>query len=452
MVAHEAPAQSPEKQKKRPEIPKSREIFAGDINDAVITVQNITGFEITPEWWVAEVGNDGTTEEILDRFDTAFEQFVHLELGIDTETKTKTKTENLQEKVISEADKQLSEFDSTIPEIAEKHQLREEFIDALAEHLKEKYFPSPATGIAWSEYNGYDKDYQKRNEDRTNTGSLQVSHYAGGNVTAVASINIDPTSGEATNGHDHRPEATSHRDTEIAWQEYILATPEDERFVIFEGEPDNSETRDEAIIARSDSGLLQYLAHESQLDPESIVSGDPKVEYARAELEKQGFSPADIQLYELIRHLSHDPKKEVDDLNLELYGAAALVGVEGFPVLNQDEKTELLTKKHGIDDLRARAAVLAGTLNQQLKTFKLPEFIITTNGDIHYEQQAIEVLNQSWDPRSEGLLADIQRANLEIRDKYLFEQIATALEQGKKPFIVFGGSHISALQPALEHL
>ena len=83
---------------------------------------------------------------------------------------------------------------------------------------------------------------------------------------------------------------------------------------------------------------------------------------------------------------------------------------------------------------------------------KLTELIISTNGDINYEQQAIEVLNQSWDPRSEGLLADIQRANLEIRDKYLFEQIATALEQGKKPFIVFGGSHISALQPALEHL
>ncbi len=360
--------------------------------------------------------------------------------------------ESSQERIITEADKQLSEFDSTIPETAEKHQLRKEFIDALAVHLKEKYFPLSDTGVAWSEYSGYDKDYQKRNEDRVKSGRLQVSHYAGGNITAVASINIDPTSGEAINGHDHRPEATSHHETEAAWQEYLLVTPEAERFVIYEGGSDSSESKDEAIIARSDSGLLQYLARESQIDPESVVSGDPKAEYARAELEKQGFSSADIQLYELIRHLSHDPKKEVADLNLELYGAAALVGVQGFVALSQEQKTDLLTKKHGIEDLRARAAVLAETLNHKLKTLGLPEFTISNSGDIQYEQQALELLNKSWDPRSEGLLSDIQRANLGVRDRYLFEQITSALEQGKKPFVVFGGSHISALEPALERL
>jgi hypothetical protein len=48
-----------EKQKDTIDIPKSREIYVGDINDAVIAVQEITGFEITPDWWFANVGNEG---------------------------------------------------------------------------------------------------------------------------------------------------------------------------------------------------------------------------------------------------------------------------------------------------------------------------------------------------------------------------------------------------------
>lgn len=54
------------------QIPKARSLFRGDINQAVITVQKITGIEITPEWWSKNVGNNGTSEDILDRFDKAY--------------------------------------------------------------------------------------------------------------------------------------------------------------------------------------------------------------------------------------------------------------------------------------------------------------------------------------------------------------------------------------------
>jgi DNA-binding MarR family transcriptional regulator len=58
------------------DIPKARKLFRGDINDAVIRVQKATGIEITPAWWNQHVGNNGTTESILDRFDKAYEQYV----------------------------------------------------------------------------------------------------------------------------------------------------------------------------------------------------------------------------------------------------------------------------------------------------------------------------------------------------------------------------------------
>ncbi len=54
------------------QIPKARKLFKGDINQAVIAVQKLTGIEITPEWWMRNVGNNGTSEEILDRFDKAY--------------------------------------------------------------------------------------------------------------------------------------------------------------------------------------------------------------------------------------------------------------------------------------------------------------------------------------------------------------------------------------------
>lgn len=54
------------------QIPKARKLFKGNIDQAVIAVQKITGIEITREWWTKNVGNNGTSEEILDRFDRAY--------------------------------------------------------------------------------------------------------------------------------------------------------------------------------------------------------------------------------------------------------------------------------------------------------------------------------------------------------------------------------------------
>jgi hypothetical protein len=58
------------------DIPKARQLFRGDINEAVIQVQKLTGVEITAAWWDQNVGNNGSTESILDRFDKAYAQEV----------------------------------------------------------------------------------------------------------------------------------------------------------------------------------------------------------------------------------------------------------------------------------------------------------------------------------------------------------------------------------------
>ncbi len=55
------------------QIPKAKQLFRGDINDAVIRVQQLTGVHIDPAWWNAHVGNSGTTDQILEKFDKAYE-------------------------------------------------------------------------------------------------------------------------------------------------------------------------------------------------------------------------------------------------------------------------------------------------------------------------------------------------------------------------------------------
>ena len=57
-------------------IPRARQLFRGDINDAVIKAQQATGIHINDSWWFSKVGNDGSTEQILDRFDRYYPEFV----------------------------------------------------------------------------------------------------------------------------------------------------------------------------------------------------------------------------------------------------------------------------------------------------------------------------------------------------------------------------------------
>lgn len=60
------------------QITKAKQLFRGDINDAVIRVQQATGIAIDPAWWTANVGNGGSTGDILDRFDRAYEKYLKM--------------------------------------------------------------------------------------------------------------------------------------------------------------------------------------------------------------------------------------------------------------------------------------------------------------------------------------------------------------------------------------
>lgn len=129
-----------------PDIPKSKEIYSGDINDAVITVQQVTGFEITPEWWAVHVGNDGSTDEILERFDSAFEKFIREQVTGEPATEQEINQAETRRIIIREADDEFGKFNEQFKGDPDYEKLSGEFLIALHAHLKNKYLSGETTG------------------------------------------------------------------------------------------------------------------------------------------------------------------------------------------------------------------------------------------------------------------------------------------------------------------
>lgn len=128
------------KKEKAIDIPSSRYEYerTGDINEAVISVQKTTGFEITPAWWMKNVGNEGSTENILDRFDAAFATFVReASAGSDQEKEIGSEYAVAESPEALMAAERLQEMNEAMQRFG---QLPAGFIEALEQHLQSKYF------------------------------------------------------------------------------------------------------------------------------------------------------------------------------------------------------------------------------------------------------------------------------------------------------------------------
>lgn len=67
-------------------LPKAADLFrtnGGDINRAVIEVQQAAGHHVSEKWWAKNIGNAVNTLETATRFDTAYEHYVQQIENID---------------------------------------------------------------------------------------------------------------------------------------------------------------------------------------------------------------------------------------------------------------------------------------------------------------------------------------------------------------------------------
>jgi len=179
-----------------PDIPKSKELYSGDINDAVITVQQVTGFEITPEWWATHVGNDGSTEEILERFDTAFEKFVREQVTGESVVEQEGGHLEMERQALVEADEEYNEFNKRFEGDSDYDKLSREFLVALHAHLTNKYSAAETTddhkeeldfGVAIELSDEYDDTESRQLRDATRRALEAVDDFLDGETRNIFS-------------------------------------------------------------------------------------------------------------------------------------------------------------------------------------------------------------------------------------------------------------------------
>jgi hypothetical protein len=377
------PEQSP-----LPDIPKSKELYRGDINDAVIGVQKATGVEVEPSWRAANVGNDGSTETI--------------------ETMT-------------------------------------------AETQKEE--------AAWQNYRPIGSSgYEQANQERIADSRIKVVKIGQPehSVMLVASIKVDPDTGKAISGHENRPEAESMIETEQAFAEYLAATPLERRMVVYEGDERVFADRDEAIAKATDSGLVQHLAKKEAIP---VVSGEPSEAETIAVMEQLGVSREEVLALYVARGL--EGQQSGDEANF-LAGfinhQAASLGAEGYHEYSEDEKQAIVAEGR-LDEVKAeltsKVCELLPALNNLYSEILGKDLLVVENGNVvinpDFSQDKIhEIVFDRLGWSGNHRINEVARLSMEMRDRVIFHRILEAYNSDKNPFVVYGGSHIVTLEPALK--
>jgi hypothetical protein len=305
---------------------------------------------------------------------------------------------------------------------------------------------------AWELYKGYDEAYERANAERVAKRAISVEHYP--QATLVAQIRVDQD-GEVKSGHDYNPYAQSHRDTEAEFRRYIAETPAEQRYVIYEGNDGKVVDRDSAIRERADAGLTMFLADHAGIER---TSGEPADADVASELERRGVPREETALFTTLRALGpsflRDPEKAAD-LSGDVYFQLARNGIPGFREYSEEEKAAISANPEMRDELLRQMAQQANEFaisrfNPRLQKLGMPQFEVAEDGKLTLpDADGTRLINVSG-PSSEGRMGEIGKMVSEYRDRHIFDTIADAVREGKKPFMVYGGSHIVALKPALD--
>lgn len=314
---------------------------------------------------------------------------------------------------------------------------------------------------AFEKYAGFGPVYQKANTERAAQAKIKIDTF--GPVTMIASINVDQETGKAINGHDYNPEAESHKDIEQAWRDYLQKTLPEQRLVIFEGDSETFTDRNTAIKSRTEAGMMMFLADNENVDKST---GEPSDIIVATELEKAGISREETALLFTLRSLAtHASSKPIRDMKFQFYPHMSSVGFEGFPQYSEGEKKVFNQENGQFTDQSPEATARRAKINQDifekvspfiekwndtLSEYGLPQLTVTENNEILFEIPVSRGdVAKSANPASQGKHSERMASMTEIRDRHIFNTIADATRAGKKPFVVYGGSHIISLEPVL---
>lgn len=312
----------------------------------------------------------------------------------------------------------------------------------------------------------YYKETNQARVDKANTPGakkIKVDSFGDGEVTMIAQINTQKhvtesgiiVEGEVMDGHDYNPEAQTFSEIETQWAHYLATTPPEERLVIYEGPPMDEQffgSRESAIAdsRRGDSGHVQWLARENSVETQGAEVGNIE---QLAKFEKDGVSRDEAMLFFTLRSLAaeYNNKPVPEDLAMNFHFVLAQLETPGFTIFTEEQKQYLLEHPDELVAEKQKVLPYVEKLNEILRADGKPELVVTGDGKIGFADAVTNADVLDWiEAGNTGRLAEISRLNIQGRDEGIFETIADATQTGKKPFVVYGGSHVVSLEPVLK--
>ncbi len=292
-------------------------------------------------------------------------------------------------------------------------------------------------------------------------------------VTLVAAINPG-ADGRGLDGHDYNPGSRNIATVVQATSDYLEKTPERQRLIIYEGDPlriedyledgvdgnrtPASDALDRAVMDRSESGVVQLIAAGHGTE---AVSGEPDDSILDNGLLKL-FTPDQLLAHRVLRGLTDEVRQAAqENRQVALWGViwfhAARLKPGQFPELTEAEKAAymqdpermrreiiepVLPYVDGINDAAGRPVLQTGG-----GTISLSEPYAGMQTDELYES----LLQTIWGngPNESRPLSRLVQAEMTMRDQSIYSIIIQAVRSRKRPFVVYGGSHVESLLPVL---
>ncbi|MSR85085.1 hypothetical protein EXS71_01430 [Candidatus Uhrbacteria bacterium] len=232
-------------------------------------------------------------------------------------------------------------------------------------------------------------------------------------------------------------------------------------------------THEDAVSRYGEKGLLLCAARDRGL---TIKSPEAPEESLVQEMLDRGFEREEIALFLVLRGFTStigrqmDPRSRSDSQEdwlmacaREFYHIQELTGVTWIrSIKSEKEISSLLQDQPAFHEYITRVVTefMAG-VNAEFKRLpgmKKKLLIPSMKALLDRDQTQIPIkdVNAFFDPvdprKTHSAINQISAAWNMSRDEYLVRQMARVLDQKKSIFIVFGGSHAIAIEPALEKL
>jgi hypothetical protein len=200
--------------------------------------------------------------------------------------------------------------------------------------------------------------------------------------------------------------------------------------------------------------LVQHLAH---IDRIPLVRGESTaVEEVDAMLE-HGITHEEIAALFVARNMAYWDMTNSLSLGSQIYHQAAAAGIAGFREYTEAEKQILHDsgrEKETITEMATQAQQMIPILNGLYRPavdgadlFFIDSGAVQLNPKFAGNVAEISMDKLSWQGSSR--INEVVRLDIEIRDRAIFRNILQAYDQGKSPFVDYGGSHVVCLEPAL---